>query len=334
MMLFSKKRALLHITKEKIRWALGAVPDGKILGVKELPWSGENLVTVLKDIEKNFPRKVRVVVGEELSYVTSFQKKDKKIPILNVARALIPENLQDGWDSREIAGDEIELMAVRQDFFQMLERAFAQTKLKVEALEAESVAICRLIEMKKDQAALFVKRQQEVLLGVAQNGVVVATKIFPVWPDKDQVAEFLQYVAEQKKAVAKIAYVEVGEKESAVALRALKMEVREIALDPLAGISRKKDISGRDKDVLNIFLEKKVSTEAKVAKNVFQKTESADKKSASRKKEKILVVIFLVVIIGGAISVYLMQKSRQEKAATKRQSPSVENEASGLEWGK
>jgi hypothetical protein len=293
-MLFSHERALIFIDREKILWTKGLVPSGELLGgVQEVACSEENLQVVLADIAQNFPDRVRIVVGEEFSYVTRFQKKNGKSLTLGEVQALIPEKLEEGWDSKDGDADNVQVMAVRQQVFSVLQRLLLENNIKVEAIEAESISISRTVPEAKDNAILLARSDGKVLLEVVNNGMVLATRIFFQFPVKEKVQEFLDYASGRKNIAPVAAYVQDGTGELAKILQELGLDVQERVLDPMAGICLKKDIAGRDADVLNIL----------PGKEGIGIGEEGKRESLAL-REKVLLAAFITVLLGGAAIAY------------------------------
>jgi len=323
-MIFSHKRTILFINREKIQWTTGRVPDGKLFGeVNFLPWSEKNLSAALDNIADKFPKKIRIVVGEEFSYVTHFAKNDKKNPIISEAQVLIPEKLQDGWDSREADSGDVQVMAVQQELFAILKKALAEKNLQVEAIEAESVSIARMIQEEKNTAFIFARNNGKIILGIAQGSEILATRIFAKLPEKEYIKEFISYVAKPKNISITRAYIQDKTGSLMKIFGDLGLEGREGELDPMVGICRKKDLTGRDKDVLNIFLNS--SNKAENRKVIGKKRVSL--------REKILLIVFLLVIAGGAAGIYYVQKSRQKSVKAKPVIQNVSSDQAGLKWG-
>lgn len=324
-MIFSKKRTILYITKEKIRWAKGTVPDGKIYDRRELPWSEKNLQTALADIAEHFPKKLRVVVGEEFSYVTHFLKSEKPGRIISDAQVFIPENLQDGWDSKDGDLNSVQIMVVQQKLFSILKKMFFKAKLRVEAIESESISISRMIAAEKNKTVLAARYDGKILLEAARNGMVLATKIFYGLPEKEKVQEFLDYAANQKDISFDAIYIQDKTGDLIKIFQLFNLNIQEKELDPMIGICRKKDINGRDKDILNIFLGK-----AEGEDNVNIK---GKKRLALR--EKIILTVFLVVVLAGAGAIYYAYKS--QRGMFKKNVPAsreAQKNQPGLQWEK
>jgi hypothetical protein len=326
-MLFSHKRTILFINKEEIRWIKGRMPDGKFYGqVQFLPWSEKNLSVALENIEQNFPKKIRLVVGEEFSYVTNFKKIDKKSSIISEAQVFIPEKLQDGWDSCERDSGNIQFMAVQQRLLIIIKKAFSERQLQIEAIEVESISIARIILAEKNEAFIFAKNESKIILGIAQNDEVLATRIFSIFPAKEEIEKFIEYVSKQKDISVTRAFVQDKTGNLVKIFADIDLDVKESELDPMLGICCKKDITGRDKDVLNILLNKHKS------ENV-----SCNEKKYLTKREKIIAIIFLMIVLGGVFAVYYIKKIRQNTVRIKQTVQIIQvekNNQAGLVWEK
>lgn len=323
-MIFSHKRTILFITKDKIQWMAGRVPDGKLLGeVQSLPWSEENLHAALDIIADKFPKKLRIVIGEEFSYVTHFIKNNKKTTIVSEAQAFIPEELRDGWDSREEKTGEVQVMAVQQELFSMLKKALSERSLRVEAIEAESVSIARMVQKHECKAAIFARSEGKTILGVVQCVEILATKVFSKFPAKEQIKKFIDLAVIPKDAVTKV-YIQDESGKLAEIFKELGVEAQVLDLDPMLGVCHKKDLTGRDKDVLNIFLDQ----------GGAQLNKSENSHNHLSLREKILLGIFLAAIIGSAVTVYFVQKNRQKAVKMMPTTQGVISDQSGLKWTK
>lgn len=301
------------------------MPDGKLLGeVQFLPWSEKNLSLALDEIANKFPGKLRIVVGEEFSYVIHFPKNDKKTSIINEAQTFIPEKLQDGWDSCEEKTGDMQVMAIQQRLFVILKESLAERNLQVEAIEVESVAIARLIHEEKNKTLIFARNTGRVILGIAQNSEILAAKVFSKPLDKKSFKEFIDYAIKPKNTYSMVAHIQDKSGDVIKIFEELGLELSEEELDPMVGTCLKKDISGRDRDVLNIFLDR-VNMSAN--KNVAES-------QTINLREKILLSIFLLIFIGGAITVYRIQKSRQKTVKPAPITRHVQDSQSGLQWEK
>lgn len=325
-MLFSHKRTILYITKENIQWVCSRVPDGKFLSeAKSLPWSAGNLDVALDDIISRFPRKIRIVVGEEFSYVTHFQKNDKTGSIMAEAQNFIPEKLQDGWDSREEKSGDVQIMAIQQELFAILKKSVTNRDIHVEAIEAESVSIARIIQAKESGVFIFAKNKGKIIFGIAQGSEVLATKIFSELPDKEQIKKFIDYATVSKGSAPIYVYIQDKSGDLVKNMKELGYEVREAEMSPMLGISHKNDLNGRDRDVLNIFL------------GQLSKGENRHeiKKGHLNLREKILLGIFVAVILGGVAVIYYVQKNRQKSVQmAPTTQPGANMDQSGLKWAK
>ncbi|KKR21922.1 MAG: hypothetical protein UT50_C0002G0013 [Candidatus Moranbacteria bacterium GW2011_GWA2_39_41] len=324
-MLFSHKRTILFINKEKIQWVAGQVPKGKLLGeVQSLPWSEENFIVALDEIFNKFPKKLRIVIGEEFSYVTHFQKNDKKTSIVSEAQAFIPEKLQDGWDSCEEKTGDIQIMAVQQKIFTMLKKEIYHRSLQVEALEIESVSIARMLHEEKNKCYIFARNSGRIILGIVQDGEILASRIFSKLPDQEYVKKLVDYIARPKDVPIEQVFIQDKTGKLSVMLKSLGFKVLDGELDPMIGICRKLDLTGRDKDVLNIPL-----NQSNGAGN-----NNGENNGSMNLREKILLIIFLLSVVGGSAFVYYTKKIKPGVVKIAPSFQNIESDPTGLRWGK
>jgi len=254
-MIFSKRCTILFISKEKIRWAPGQVPSGKILGeVKEVAWSEENLHVALKDIASNLSKRVRIVIGEEFAYAAYLKKDEQGSDIRSAAQSRIPEKITDGWDTQMKADGDIQAMAIQEGLFASLKKLFREMRLKAEVIETESVALSRMLPAKKGEAVIFAKQDGKFLLGAARDSAVLATEVFSSPPSTEDFRKFTEYVSGRYGVAIGQMFVTNSENCDREVFRSLGLIISETPLDPMEGICKKKDIRGRDADVLNIAL--------------------------------------------------------------------------------
>jgi len=91
--------------------------------------------------------------------------------------------------------------------------------------------------------------------------------------------------------------VQGGEEDLEKVFQESGLSIEEMALDPMVGICKKRDLRGRDGDVLNIRL-----NEIKIGKQ---------KKNPMELREKILLVSFIVVFIACAAFIFIILQSRK-----------------------
>jgi len=299
-MMFSNRRTILSINKGNILWTKGAVPSGKLVGeMSKKPWSEENLAAAVADIAERFPRRVRVVVGEEFSYATSFAKE--KADISSEVHSRIPENLKEGWDYQQKNADAVEIIAVQEKLFSLIRKLFSEAGLIAEAIETESASISRLLPKAKNTAVLFARYDSVVLGGAAQGRRVLTAQVFDEFPDAHAIAEFTDYVAGRFNVPFERAYVQAEETELESIFQGNGIAVEKIPLDPMVGICKKKRLRGRDSDVLNIRLD------------AIKKEKQA--KSPMARREKILLAVFILVFVACAVFIWHMLQSRKAAAS-------------------
>jgi len=295
-MLFSSSRTILSINKGSICWTKGKAGSGKLVGETcKKPWSEENLAAAVADIAKRFPQRVRVVVGEEFSYATSFTKEQTDIS--NEVHSRIPENLKEGWDYQQKNTNGVEIMAVQEKLFSLIRKLFSEAGLVAEAIETESASISRLLPEAKNTAVLFARYDAVVLVGAVKDGSVLAAEVFDEFPVVKDIMEFTDYLAGRFGVPFDRVYVQEGEEELEKVFREVNLQVEKIVLDPMVGICKKKRLRGRDSEILNIRLD------------AVQKEKHAKKPMELR--EKILLGAFILVFILCAVFIYYILQSRK-----------------------
>jgi len=320
-MLFSQERTILYISKEKIIWVLAKIPAGKIIGqAHDLLWSEDNLRRALFEIRDKFPKILRIVIGEEWAYVMSLEKNEAGKQTEISVRSRIPENSNIAWDAKAVAEGTAQVMAVQENFLSGLKKVISESGLRAEAVEIESVSISRLMEKKKEGATLFLKKNGKVIFGAIENGAVIFTKIFSRFPAKNEIGEFLEYVSGKTGSSFQDICVSGATEEESSALREFNLNVEKSFLEPLAGIAQKKDIRGKDENVLNINLA------------YVEKEDKKEKDHKRGRREKILLIIFIADLVLGALAIYFILRSRQKTPQKNQTSAQIQRESSSLIW--
>jgi len=158
--IFKRKCIVIAFTKEKVVGV--AVRGKKIKKAVEFGWDEETVDIVLAKIVDSFKkRKVRILLGENLSYVVrltipvGFDSKKERDLIAEKLTESIPENLNDNeWDYKEVDyavadqkeknGDkEVIIFSPVKSFFHALSSAVKKLDIEVEAIEPEAYAKSR-----------------------------------------------------------------------------------------------------------------------------------------------------------------------------------------------
>ncbi len=246
-------------------------------------------------------------------------RKRKKNIGRDQVQEVIPEKLERAWDIGQ-TGENIQVVAVQNKLFSLLEKVLAEEKLAVEAAETEAVSISRLIGKKKEKKTfLFLKIGENFILGAVKNEVVVFTQVFAEFPGKKEFETFFDYVRQRHGQIKGKIYTDA---EPAIfAEKKINMEAEKMEIEPLLGLRLKRDLRGRDRKVLNIIFEKKGGSERSKEAGILTW------------RGMIIAIVFLAVVSAGAAAVYYLQK---KKAETKKIiAPSgAQNSQAGLKWEK
>jgi hypothetical protein len=252
-MFFSHNITTLFVTVGEIRSAVFSSRGKLILEEKIYDWTEKSLPTVLGDIAARGPQKIRVVFGEEFSYVLALKFSDKsREKMFPEAQDNIPDVLSNNWDFQKENDPDFpsQVAAIQQHLFDFFISKLKEANFQIEAIEPQSVALARLLP--KSGVFLFAVKYEKVLFGAVRNGVVTAT--FVASDDDAIVAfeNFLSYVKKKCKEVPKKVFVSsnINKKTDVFSRNNLSAEIYN--LDPLMGIALKKDIKGEDWKVLNI----------------------------------------------------------------------------------
>jgi hypothetical protein len=287
-MIFSHKITALFVTRGKIRSAvfssLGAISQG----VQTYDWTEETLPAVLKEIASRGPNRARIVFGEEFSYVIApkFAQKTRE-GFLEEARESIPDKIESNWDfsGGNKPDSSFQVAAIDHNLFDIFSSSIEKTDFSVEAAEPQSIALARLLP--QNGLFLFIARDEKVLLGAVENGVVVATHVASPERTIPTFETFLSYVCKKCATCPDKVFVSGGIDASSDIFSKNNLQAEAFDLNPLLGLAMKKDISGKDSLVLNINL-KKPDLPKKKIKQPRQRIAS---------REIILIIVFVTVIL-------------------------------------
>lgn len=268
--MFKTKKTIISISRGKLRAGNVAVrPPVKIDGLIEVDWTPETLDQVLTQVKKALKAKtVRVVVGEDLSYVVSVSipkdppasgqdETSEREAVKQKLQELVPENLDEAvWDFREVAETHeskvVQVVAIVKTFFENLSLGLQKANLAVEAIEPTSYALARLTENEK-QPHLIVHNGQTATALVADHGLVVASEMFGAQITMVKIGQLLDFAQEHFNITpGKIILSGNMEGVDAKQLEAKDREIEQKDLDPMIGLAFKKDLKGKDENVLNL----------------------------------------------------------------------------------
>lgn len=268
--MFSKKIYTLFIGKHFIDpgfVTLGNVPlfDGGDV----LPYTSETLPAILGQVDGlSRGKKIRVVLGEELVYVTELQFPARthitRELIRESAEASVPEDLRTtNWDYQTLRyarkdqkeGEiSVQVAVIESSFSKVLRDALAANPLPIECVLPESYVLASL-ERSEGVSVIVERNRDTAVIVAAENGTVVATSIRMGDELLEELRAFMGYVADQKKKkVTRIIFSHFSAEALSqyAGLEEAGYEVTQKDYNPLIGIALQENVFGRDEDVLNI----------------------------------------------------------------------------------
>jgi hypothetical protein len=291
-MLFSRQITVLFVTRGKIRSDVFSSRGKAAQEVKTYDWTEENLQSVLKEIASHVPNRVRVVFGEEFSYVIALKtSQSTREGILEEAQAVIPDELENNWDFQK--GDDpdfpLQVAAVNHNLFNIFSSSLLEAGFFIEAVEPQSISLARIFPRKG--LFLFFARDEKVLLGAIKNGVVIATHVTNPERAVPILGAFLTGVRNKCNAQPEKIFVSKGINADSDIFSKNNIQAESLNLNPLYGAAMKKDISGKDSFSLNIKSKRPDSSDKKIKQ---------PRRTVSR-REKILIILFCSIILIGII---------------------------------
>lgn len=297
----SKKKSIIYITKSKIKLVnvtIGKKPKEE--PIDEALWMSDSLESILLKFKKNVKGMARILLSEDFVYVVtlyfpvgSFVNRDN---IREKAQELIPENLAEAvWDYKVIGPTTIQVVAVVPSLSEKLSEAIVKTGFRIEEIAPLSYALASFSK-NQDMPLLFVYKDEEILLVLAQKGTVITTKrIQSTNINRNAIDQFVAFAKDQFSKEPKIlifcgdtSNIDIGEFQN----ENLKVEIQDIS--PIVNLAYKEDLKGKDEDVLNIEL-----------MTILRKDNAAifttNKKTSHRKNIYIAGILFFVILgaIGG-----------------------------------
>jgi hypothetical protein len=270
MKLFRNKTIILSINKDTIQ--VGSVKNGKnpsFEEFKQYPYKDSNLPQVLSQIHKEWgASKIRVIISEDLAYVLSFpvdtKETDDRDYIEKKLKEYIPEVISDiTWDYKHIqdftiaiSGVEksvIQVIATQTKFIQKLSTAIKDSQLKAEAIEPLSVALARVLQNDPEPVAILYKDKTTTRL-IAYRGLVLVSQVMNTEKLGENLKQLTRYAWEHFSIKPTKVYLagDISEIPQEKIARITGLSVEQRDLNPMFGMATKKDLKGKDEDVLNI----------------------------------------------------------------------------------
>lgn len=268
--MFSKKHPVLFISKHFID--PGYVTVGRQVsfdGFEALAYAEETLPDVLRQIQALFRKSIRVVLSEELAYVTEISFPAGTSVTRDLVRRAVeeaaPEDLRaTAWDFQTLryakkqesgTGILVQAAVMEGKFFHMFRQALELVPLPIESIVPESYALAQLAVGYEGVSLLVVRDRESTLLAAVENGVVIAARMQGGDIAIAHIEGFLSFVAARKgRKVARIIFSHFTDEETAP-FQKLTADGYELIRDdynPLIGAALIRRTKGRDEEVLSL----------------------------------------------------------------------------------
>ena len=265
--MFSKKHPALFISSGFIE--PGTVTLSRELlfeGSEALSYSKETFPGILKQALAVSDQGARIVLSEELVYVTTllFPAGTKLTRELVRSRAeeTVPEDLRTtAWDFRtmryqELTGTEggilVQVAVVEGSFSDMLSTVLAERGFAVEAILPESSVLASLMAMKSGVTVIVEQDRERTLFIACESNLVLSTQTKKGASEYPSLKAFLMFVSGVlEKNIETIVLSHVDDALLKEALEKDGYAYEEQSLNPLLGAFLLK-VSGRDESVLNL----------------------------------------------------------------------------------
>lgn len=270
-MIFAKKRYVLFVGKNFIDSGLVILKNEPVFdGNEAIPYTSETFPEVLRQIKSlSKGRKIRVVLSEELVYVTEISfPVDTRITRTLVeerAQASVPEDLREtDWDFQTLhytekqksEGTTVQVAVVERNFSQAFHAALHEVSLPIESIMPESYVLASLERDAEGISVIAEADRESVVFSAVEGGFVLATCVKKNGDIQKDLADFLAFVAEKReKKSDRIIFSHLGEipPEFLGKFAEEGYECIERDYNPLIGATLQTKISGKDEDVLNIM---------------------------------------------------------------------------------
>lgn len=267
--MFSKKRFVIFISKRFID--SGWVAGGKSALFQEgeaLQYNQETFAETLRKLGVFSRKKVRVVLSEELVYVTrlSFPRGTliTRELVLEKAEESIPEDLRKtDWDFQalsyaESSGGEdevvVQVAVVERSFSALFRQALLGNEFSIEGILPESYLLACLEREGTDVSVIVERDRETTVLCAVAAGLVIATQVEEGEVTPDRLERFLDFVVSHKGATTKriiFSHFGVVAPEPFSEIFGGRYEIVVRDYNPLV-VAWQEKVSGKDEDILNI----------------------------------------------------------------------------------
>lgn len=266
-------------------------------------WNKDSLVQILGKLrDEGGPVNVKVLLGNALSYVTAFKiptKTPTREEIIKEAQTMLPIKLKDenfDWKRVSLAKNEVyaQVIAVEEDFLNLISQAFRDAKLVVEGVAPAAVFVGEK-KVVGDKPALVYWGDREDMLVYSYKGVVLmATE---GGRNVDEIKKLTDYI--------KVTW------DVDVSKRLIGLNAKNFSLKTTTNDWKEK---GRDEDILGVNLLKKINSE--IDQGVTQVTIQESKTKTSGEsmvkqigKGKLWALLGSILLLIGAIIFRTAQKT-------------------------
>lgn len=262
-MLFPKKRYTLFIGKDRIDPGLVVLDDQPVFYADEAyAYTPETFAQVLAGIGRlAHGRKARIVLGEELVYVTELRLPAGTVLSRDLVRqeaeASIPEDLRaTDWDfqsvryaakPREDGRIAVQVAVIRSDFSRVFREALSGSGLRAECAVPESSALATLIPSIGVLSVVVSANGSATVLVALCDGSVIASETTQMLTLED-IEAFIAFAERRsEKTLARLIF---SGADAALSSRPSESFV----LNPLIGAVLEERVSGDDEAVLNLII--------------------------------------------------------------------------------
>lgn len=285
-------KTVIYLTRKKIWSSNFAALKPQLI---EREWDGFDPTLVFKEVKDSLkPQGVKIVLGDDLSFVTLFEIADKIVTremVLEVTRSLLPIELSDSNFDWKIVGTnpknllyQIQIFAITGEVLNAVSYAAKVDKLKIESINPVSLLLAAEFREMPEPQLISWSRQEQIAVVTYKGNVYVSETILK---DSDEKLKSLTKFAKDK-------------------FNLIVTPRTERSFDPLTAIIHQKIFRGQDKDTLEIKIlpnptspvAMKETTSKKEEVNAFK---SSAQPTANYNVRKIIVLTGILILALGVV---------------------------------
>lgn len=265
--MFAKKIPTLFISRNFVEPGVVTLSHApRFEGSEALPYTEETLPSVLSRIVFIQGKKVRVVLSEDLVYVTVVYvpagTKLTREQVRIKAEETIPENLSlADWDFRtmyyvEVSETEknmaVQVAVMERKFAMAFEKALSTQSFILESVMPESCVLAAFEAHEKGLSVIVEQDRENSLLVACEGGLVLMTQVKSGELAASDIARFLSFLSERdSRNVERLFFSHGASADSFEVVKQAGIVYEERSYNPLLGVAYEK-VSGRDATVLNL----------------------------------------------------------------------------------